>query len=88
MAIIIPRESYAKAAGIGSSIFQIGLIAGPAIGGLLVGFASTTAAYIFSGIMCIGAMLALLSLRLKEPPFCRNRTCICQHWARFKVCVE
>jgi MFS family permease len=68
MAIIIPRESYAKAAGIGSSIFQIGLIAGPAIGGLLVGFASTTAAYIFSAVMCIGAMLALLSLRLKEPP--------------------
>ena len=68
MAIIIPRESYAKAAGIGSSIFQIGLIAGPAIGGLLVGFASTTAAYAFSAVMCIGAMLALLFLRLKEPP--------------------
>ena len=68
MAIIIPRESYAKAAGIGSSIFQVGLIAGPAIGGLLVGFASTTAAYAFSATMCIGAMLALLFLRLKEPP--------------------
>jgi MFS family permease len=68
MAIIIPRESYAKAAGIGSSVFQIGLIAGPAIGGLLVGFASTMAAYVFSAVMCIGAMLALLSLRLKEPP--------------------
>ena len=68
MAIIVPRESYAKAAGIGSSIFQIGLIAGPAIGGLLVGFASTTAAYMFSATMCIGAMLALLALRLKEPP--------------------
>ncbi len=68
MAIIIPRESYAKAAGIGSSVFQIGLIAGPAIGGLLVGFASTTAAYVFSAVMCVGAMLALLALRIKEPP--------------------
>ena len=68
MAIIILRESYAKAAGVGSSVFQIGLIAGPAIGGLLVGFASTTAAYIFSASMCIGAMLVLLSLRIKEPP--------------------
>jgi MFS family permease len=68
MAIIIPRASYAKAAGLGSSVFQIGLIAGPAIGGLLVGFASTTAAYVFSAVMCVGAMLALLSLRLKEPP--------------------
>lgn len=68
MAIIIPRESYAKAAGLGSSVFQIGLIAGPAIGGMLVGFASTTAAYVFSAVMCIFAMLALLCLRLKEPP--------------------
>jgi MFS family permease len=68
MAIIIPRASYAKAAGVGSSVFQIGLIAGPAIGGLLVGFASTTTAYFFSAAMCICAMLALLSLRLKEPP--------------------
>lgn len=68
MAIIIPRESYAKAAGVGSSVFQIGLIAGPAIGGLLVGFASTTVAYVFSAVMCVCAMLALLSLRLKEPP--------------------
>ena len=68
MAIIVPRASYAKAAGIGSSVFQIGLIGGPALGGLLVGFASTTAAYIFSAIMCIAAMLALLSLRIKQPP--------------------
>ncbi len=68
MAIIVPRESYAKAAGIGSSTFQIGLVAGPAIGGLLVGFASTTTSYLFSALMCIGAMLALLSLRIKQPP--------------------
>ncbi len=67
MAIIVPRESYAKAAGIGSSTFQIGLITGPALGGLLVGFASTTTAYVFSAIMCIGAMLALLSLNIKQP---------------------
>lgn len=68
MAIIVPRESYAKAAGIGSSVFQIGLIAGPALGGLLVGFASTTTTYLFSAAMCLGAAIALLSLRIKQPP--------------------
>ena len=69
MAIIVPRESYAKAAGIGSSVFQIGLIAGPALGGLLVGFASTTTTYVFSAIMCLGAALALLTLRIKQPAY-------------------
>ena len=68
MAIIVQRESYAKAAGIGSSVFQIGLIAGPALGGLLVGFTSTTTTYVFSAVMCLGAAIALLTLRIKQPP--------------------
>ena len=68
MAIIVPRDSYAKAAGVGSSVFQIGLIAGPALGGILVGFASTTTTYLFSAAMCLGAATALLSLRIKQPP--------------------
>ena len=67
MAIIVPRECYAKAAGIGSSVFQVGLIAGPALGGLLVGFSSTTNTYLFSAIMCLGATIALVSLRIKQP---------------------
>ena len=68
MAIIIPRDSYAKAAGVGSSVFQVGLIAGPALGGLLVGFASTFVTYLFSASMCFAAAIALLTLRIKEPP--------------------
>ena len=68
MAIIVQRENYAKAAGIGSSVFQIGLIAGPALGGLLVGFASTTTTYVFSAVMCLGAAIALLTLRITQPP--------------------
>ena len=66
--IIIPRESYARAAGISSSMFQIGLILGPAIGGLLIGFASKTAAYLIASALCAGGLLAMLSLRVKEPP--------------------
>ena len=68
MAIILPRESFAKAAGLGSSTFQIGLVSGPAIGGLLVGFASKTTAYGLAAALCLGAALALISLRLQEPP--------------------
>ncbi len=67
-AIIVPRATFARAASIGSSIFQIGLIVGPAIGGLLVGFVSKTAAYSLACILCAGAMIALIKLKVTEPP--------------------
>ena len=44
-ALILPRDQYARASGIGSAVFQFGLVVGPAIGGLLVGWAGKTAAY-------------------------------------------
>lgn len=67
-AIILPREEYARASGISSSVFQAGLIIGPAIGGLLVGFASKTAAYSLAALCCSGAAIAMWSLKIKEPP--------------------
>jgi MFS family permease len=67
-AIILPREEYARASGISSSVFQAGLIIGPAIGGLLVGFASKTAAYSLASAFCLGAAIAIWSLKIKEPP--------------------
>ncbi len=60
-AYVMPREEFAKAAGIGSSVFQFGLILGPAFGGLLVAYASVTVAYIVSAIF---AFLAAISLSL------------------------
>lgn len=67
-AIIVPRASFGRGAGIGSSIFQIGLILGPAVGGLLVGFASKTMAYALASALCAGAAVALLMLKVQEPP--------------------
>jgi len=67
-AIILPREEYARASAIGSSVFQAGLIAGPAIGGLLVGFASKTAAYSIAAILCMMAAIMMLSIKINEPP--------------------
>jgi len=67
-AIILPREEYARASGISSSVFQAGLIVGPAIGGLLVGFSSKAAAYSLATIFCLGAAIAMWSLKIKEPP--------------------
>jgi len=67
-AVIVPRATFARASGVGSTIFQIGLIVGPAIGGLLVGFVSKTAAYTLASIFCAFALIALYRLKIKEPP--------------------
>ena len=66
-AIILPRDDFARATGIGSAVFQTGLVLGPAIGGLLVGFASKTVAYSLATLLCLGAAIAMGSIKIKEP---------------------
>ena len=61
-ALILPRAQYARAAGIGSSAFQFGLVVGPALGGILVGWAGKTAAYAVAAALCLGASVALFAL--------------------------
>jgi MFS family permease len=67
-ALILRRDQYARASGLGSSVLQLGLVTGPALGGILVAWAGKTAAYGTSAGLCLFAGLALLSLRVKEPP--------------------
>lgn len=67
-ALILPREHFSRAAGISSSVFQTGLVVGPALGGILVGWASITAAYVAAAVLSLGSALMLFMLRIKEPP--------------------
>ncbi|MGA9666161.1 MAG: MFS transporter [Gallionella sp.] len=67
-ALVLPRSQYARAAGVGSSVFQLGLVVGPALGGALVGWASMTVAYVVSAALALSAAVTLLSLRIAEPP--------------------
>jgi MFS family permease len=67
-ALILPRNQYARAAGVGSSVFQFGLVIGPALGGALVGWASMTIAYVVSAALAMSATITLLLLRVAEPP--------------------
>ncbi|NTW56556.1 MAG: MFS transporter [Chlorobiaceae bacterium] len=67
-ALILPRREFARAAGIGSSAFQLGLVAGPALGGLITGFSGKTPAYATAAILSAAAALSLFSIRMKEPP--------------------
>lgn len=66
-AIILPREQYVRAASIGTSTFQVGLVLGPAIGGMLVGFGSKTLAYSVATALCLGAVTSIALIKLKEP---------------------
>jgi MFS family permease len=66
-AIIVPRATFARGASIGSAMFQLGLIVGPAMGGLLVGFVNKTAAYSLAATLCAGAIIALFRLSVTEP---------------------
>jgi MFS family permease len=67
-ALVLSRDQYARASGIGSAVFQLGLVTGPALGGILVGWAGKPAAYGVAAGLCLAAALMLQSLRVEEPP--------------------
>lgn len=66
-AIILPRAHFTRASGIGTSFFQFGLVFGPVLGGLLVGFGSKTLAYAVAAGLFLSAACTLLTLKLQEP---------------------
>jgi len=67
-ALAMPREHFARAAGLGSSVFQAALVLGPALGGILVGWTSLTVAYLVAAILSASAAVSLYTLRIAEPP--------------------
>lgn len=67
-ALVLSREHFANAAGVSSSVFQAAMVAGPALGGALVGWTSLTAAYLVAALFAISATASLFLLRIAEPP--------------------
>ncbi len=65
---VLRREQFARGAGIGSIAFQTALVCGPALGGVMVGWAGTTAAYALAAALALVAGAVLLALRVSEPP--------------------
>ncbi|WP_454831415.1 MFS transporter [Pseudoxanthomonas wuyuanensis] len=64
---VLQREQFARGAGIGSVAFQTAMAAGPALGGVLVGWAGKTAAYATAATLALIAGSVLLLLRVAEP---------------------
>lgn len=64
----LPREHFARGAGIGSVVMQTGLVVGPALGGALVGWSGKTTAYLVSAGFALAAAATVISLRIADPP--------------------
>jgi MFS family permease len=65
---VLPRPQFARGASLGSVVFQLGLVLGPAIGGVLIGWAGKDVAYGTALVLAACAALAVGALRVTEPP--------------------
>ena len=66
-ALILPRIQYARAAGVGSSVFQFSAVIGPALGGALVAWSNMTTAYAVSAVLAMSSAITLYLLRVEAP---------------------
>ena len=64
---LLAREQFARGAGFGSVVFQAGMVLGPALGGVLVGWGGKGLAYAVAMGMALLAVLALALLKVEEP---------------------
>lgn len=62
----LERQDYSRGTAISASIFQLSMIAGPALGGALIAWMSLSAAYLATGIFAIVGILSLLNLNYQE----------------------
>jgi len=65
---VLRRGDYPRGSGIGSVVMQTGLVLGPALGGALVGWSGKSTAYLVAAVFAAAAAVAVISLRVTEPP--------------------
>ncbi len=65
---VLPRVQFARGASLGSIVFQAGLVIGPAIGGVLIGWAGKPSAYASAVGFALVAAVSVARLRVTEPP--------------------
>ncbi|MBF6023509.1 MFS transporter [Lysobacter niastensis] len=70
---VLKREQFARGAGVSSVVMQSGLVLGPAMGGLLVAWGGKTSAYLVAAGFAAAAAIAVISLRVTEPPMPSER---------------
>lgn len=64
---VLPRAQFASGASLGSIVFQAGLVIGPAIGGVVIGWAGKPASYALAAAFALVAAVAVARLQVSEP---------------------
>jgi len=64
---VLKREQFARGAGFGTVVFQMGMVIGPALGGVLVAVGGKGLSYGVAATMAVLALVALASLKVSEP---------------------
>ncbi|WP_282269824.1 MFS transporter [Stenotrophomonas sp. PS02298] len=64
---VLRREQFARGAGFGTVVFQMGMVIGPALGGVLVAVGGKGLSYGVAATMAVLALIALASLKVSEP---------------------
>lgn len=68
MSQLVPKEEYTNAATWNSTVWQIAAVSGPAIGGLIYGFAGIKAAYMTDAILVLGGIFLFFGIGSKPLP--------------------
>nr|WP_216666773.1 MFS transporter [Stenotrophomonas bentonitica] len=64
---VLERHQFARGAGLGSVVFQAGMVVGPALGGLLVAWGGKSLSYGVAVVAALAALGCLATLRVSEP---------------------
>lgn len=64
---VLERHQFARGAGLGSVVFQAGMVVGPALGGVLVAWGGKSLSYGVAVAAALGALGCLAMLRVSEP---------------------
>ena len=64
----LERKDFARGAAVGTVVFQVAQVAGPALGGALIAWPGLTFAYVASGLFALAGIGALLLLKYRPEP--------------------
>lgn len=70
---VLPRAQFGRGAGVGSVVMQTGLVLGPALGGLLIAWQGLAVTYLVSAAFAALAAIAIITVRVIEPPLAAGR---------------
>jgi MFS family permease len=76
MVRILERDQLARATAISTVVFQIALVSGPVIGGLLIAWQDVRLAYLATGVFALTGVVAMLGLKVIETPPAETSTSV------------